>query len=316
VTSELLDASILPSRTGERDLKGCLRGRLQSPTEARRLNRNIAILAGTLALVTVVSPVAVAQKKSTAKKKAAPARTISGPETGLLGVKLLDNALKVITLYGNPDQIQALGGGGAAGGGGGFGGPGGRGGAGGGGGGGASIPNVDFMNPFDLNPSLNKQMSPDAGGQEFGPPSGGAPFGGPGGRGGFGGPGGPGGFGPGGPGGAGGGQQASSAEYTRWVYLRNGTKIGFVVDKFQRVVQIEAIGLQNQRVKTRRGIGFGSSFGSVLKAYSQNPPDNYDIAGDTVTVKYLTRERVAFRMSRLGSKKAHVVTGIVVAAGK
>ena len=299
------------------------------------MNRNIAIRAGTLALVTVVSPVAVAQKKSTAKKKAAPARTISGPETGLLGVKLLDNALKVITLYGNPDQIQALGGGGAAGGGGGFGGPGGpgaggppggfggpggRGGAGGGGGGGgASIPNVDFMNPFDLNPSLNKQMSPDGGGQEFGPPSGGAPFGGPGGRGGFGGPGGPGGpggFGPGGPGGAGGGQQASGAEYTRWVYLRNGTKIGFVVDKFQRVVQIEAIGLQNQRVKTRRGIGFGSSFGSVLKAYSQNPPDNYDIAGDTVTVKYLTRERVAFRMSRLGSKKAHVVTGIVVAAGK
>lgn len=292
------------------------------------MNRNIAILAGTLALVTVVSPVAVAQKKkSTAKKKAAPARTISGPETGLLGVKLLDNALKVITLYGNPDQIQALGGGTVAGGGGGFGGPGGpgaggppggfggpggRGGAGGGGGGGgASIPNVDFMNPFELNPSLNKQMSPESGPGAFGPPSGGL---GPGGRGGFGGPGGPG--GPGAPGGAGGGQQSSGAEYTRWVYLRNGTKIGFVVDKFQRIVQIEAIGLQNQRVKTRRGIGFGSSFGSVLKAYSQNPPDNYDIAGDTVTVKYLTRERVAFRLSRLGSKKAHVVTGIVVAAGK
>lgn len=291
------------------------------------MNRNIAILAGTLALVTVVSPVAVAQKKSSAKKKAAPARTISGPETGLLGVKLLDNALKVITLYGNPDQIQALGGGtAAAGGGGGFGGPGGPGAGGppggfgggggrqgGGGGGGASVPNVDFMNPFDLNPSLNRQMSPDGGGQDFGPPAGafGGP-GGPGGRGGFGGPGGPGGPG----GGAGGGQQAAGAEYTRWVYLRNGTKIGFVVDKFQRIVQIEAIGLQNQRVKTRRGIGFGSSFGSVLKAYSQNPPDNYDIAGDTVTVKYLTRERVAFRMSRLGSKKAHVVTGIVVAAGK
>ncbi len=292
------------------------------------MNRNIAILAGTLALVTVVSPVAVAQKKkSTAKKKAAPARTISGPETGLLGVKLLDNALKVITLYGNPDQIQALGGGTVAGGGGGFGGPGGpgaggppggfggpggRGGAGGGGGGGgASVPNVDFMNPFELNPSLNKQMSPESGPGAFGPPSGGM---GPGGRGGFGGPGGPG--GPGAPGGAGGGQQSSGAEYTRWVYLRSGTKIGFVVDKFQRIVQIEAIGLQNQRVKTRRGIGFGSSFGSVLKAYSQNPPDNYDIAGDTVTVKYLTRERVAFRLSRLGSKKAHVVTGIVVAAGK
>lgn len=90
-----------------------------------------------------------------------------------------------------------------------------------------------------------------------------------------------------------------------------------MIDKFNRVVQIEAIGLQNKQVQTKRGIGFGSSFAAVMKAYSPaQEPDGYDIAGDNFTIRYLTRTRVAFRFSRLSTKKSHVVTGIVVAAGK
>jgi superfamily I DNA and RNA helicase len=87
-----------------------------------------------------------------------------------------------------------------------------------------------------------------------------------------------------------------------------------VIDKFGRVVQIEAIGIQNARVKTRKGIAFGDTFAEVIKAY--RVPDGYEIAGDNVMVKFLTRSKVAFRLSRLGPEKPQVVTGIVVAAGK
>lgn len=129
-------------------------------------------------------------------------------------------------------------------------------------------------------------------------------------------PGGPGG-GPGGNGGGAGGGTATSGDFTRWVYTKSGSKFGFVLDKFNRVVQIEAIGLQNSRVRTRRGIGFGSTFSQVMKAYGvSSAPDGYETAGDQVTVKWLTRQRVAFRLTKLGAKQAHVVTGIVVAAGK
>jgi hypothetical protein len=102
--------------------------------------------------------------------------------------------------------------------------------------------------------------------------------------------------------------------YTRWVYNRGGSKYGFIIDKFGRVVQIEAIGLYNNKVRTRRGVGFGATFAQIIKKY--NAPDGYEIAGDNVLIKYLTRQKVAFRLSRLGEKKPQVVTGIVVAAGK
>ena len=80
------------------------------------------------------------------------------------------------------------------------------------------------------------------------------------------------------------------------------------------MVQIEAIGLDNGRVKTKRGIGFGATFASIMRSYSQ--PDGYEIGGENLMIKYLVHDNVAFRLSRLGTKKPQVVTGIVVAAGK
>ena len=117
------------------------------------------------------------------------------------------------------------------------------------------------------------------------------------------------------PGGASGGS-AEAVEYTRWVYNKGGAKFGFIVDKFNRVIQIEAVGLQNERVKTKRGIGFGATFSQVMNTYAQNPPDGYDINGETITIRFLTRDKVAFRLTKLGNKKTHVVTALVVAAGK
>ena len=92
------------------------------------------------------------------------------------------------------------------------------------------------------------------------------------------------------------------------------SKYGFVLDKFNRVVQIEAIGMQDGKVKTRKGIGFGSSFGRLIKTYGT--PDGYEINGDTIVVRFLQRNKVAFRLNRLGKDKTHQVTGIVVAGGK
>jgi hypothetical protein len=124
-----------------------------------------------------------------------------------------------------------------------------------------------------------------------GPGGPGAPGGpmGPGGPG-MGGPGRPGGMGPGGPGGApgvGGGEQ-DRVTFTRWVYNREGSKYAFIIDKAGHVVQIEAIGIDNNRVKTKRGIGFGATFAQVLKNYQQ--PDGYEIGGENRQVPG-TRQR-------------------------
>jgi hypothetical protein len=130
------------------------------------------------------------------------------------------------------------------------------------------------------------------------------------------------GMGPGGPGGGapgagvpslGGGAQERTT-FTRWVYNREGSKYAFIIDKANHVVEIEAIGIDNNRVKTKRGVGFGATFAQVLKTYQQ--PDGYEIGGDNLMVKFLVHDNVAFRLTRLGTKKPQVVTGIVVAAGK
>jgi hypothetical protein len=148
----------------------------------------------------------------------------------------------------------------------------------------------------------------------------------PGGAGGPGFPGGPGrqgggGFpgGPGGPGGTGvpgnGGGQQDNVVYTRWVYNEGPSRYSFVLDKMNRVVQIEAIGIANAKVHTRRGITFGDNFAKLIKTYG--PPEAYDIGGDTtLTVRYLSRSKVAFKLARLAPKKPVVVTGIVIAAAK
>lgn len=276
------------------------------------------------------------KSKSKPKAKSSSSRgSVSGPETGLLGVKLYDSGLKVISLYGNPDSITAVGGGststGGAGGPGGpgFGGPGGgpggpgqlgapgTPGSGAGVGGRGRGADASLIPGSFGDPIPNMQRGPGGqgrGGIEPGMPGGSAGPAGPSGGGG-------GGADPGsgrGAAGAGGGSGATEAAvFTRWTYNRNGSKLAFVVDKFDRVIQIEAIGLQNQRVKTRRGVGFGSTFSQVMKAYAPSAdPDGYDISGNNFTVRFLTRNRVAFRLTQLSNKKAHVVTGIVVAAGK
>jgi hypothetical protein len=114
--------------------------------------------------------------------------------------------------------------------------------------------------------------------------------------------------------GGGGGGAAVTATFTRWIYNRSGSKYGFVIDNKGRVVQIEAMGITNPRVKTSKGISFGDTFAEVIKKYQT--PDGYDISGDTVMARFLTRSKVAFQFSRLAANKPQVVTGIVVAAGK
>ncbi|AIE86873.1 hypothetical protein OP10G_3505 [Fimbriimonas ginsengisoli Gsoil 348] len=263
------------------------------------------------------------------------AQAQKGSENGLIGIKLYDSGARVVSLYGTPDQIQpvSVGTGSASGGGSPFGGggspfggaPGGMPGPKGGGGmPGASGTGADVHGPFDFGNNILQFGSKGPGGQ--GRP-GGMPGGMPGGQG-MPGPG-PGGAGPGGvpgpPGSSGfgggsngtprgGGGAAEYATYTRWIYNRSGSKYGFIIDKFGRVVQIEAIGLQNNKVRTRRGVGFGATFAQLIKKYST--PDGYEISGDNVLVKFLTKNRVAFRLTRLGEKKPQVVTGIVVAAAK
>lgn len=235
-------------------------------------------------------------------------------ETRLIGVSLYDTGAKVVGIYGSPDEILALSesGGGAAGGGGGAADGGGRGGDGGGNNpNGAGAPRaIENTGPLVGDPFGSGREWKQTGGAS--PRGGGAPSsaGDEGGRGG-----GPGLGGPGAPGG-GGTATGSSGKviYTRWVYKRNNSRYAFVFDKFNRVIQIEAIGMKNSSVKTRRGITFGSSFSSLIKAY--NAPDSYEINGDNLVVRFLVRDRVAFRLSRLAKDKPQVVTGVVVAAGK
>jgi hypothetical protein len=121
--------------------------------------------------------------------------------------------------------------------------------------------------------------------------------------------------GAGGAGGAGlGGGAAEAATYTRWVYNRDDNKYGFVIDKNGRVIEIEAIGITNPRIRTKRGVSFGTDFATIIRKY--HDPDGYDIAGDNITMRYLVTDKVAFKLTRMGAKKPHEVTGIVVAAGK
>lgn len=231
------------------------------------------------------------------------AQSLKG-ERGLVGIKLYDSGVRLVSVYGSPDDIQAvtLGGGavGPANGGGGAGrgaGPGGPSAAGtASGGGGASQDAFDLTFGNDILRQAGKGGGPDGGGFA----------GAPGGQEGL--------SGDGGGGTRGGAASGANSIFTRWVYRRGGSRYGFVLDKFNRVVQIEAVGLSNPKVRTSTGLGFGTSFASIIKTYGA--PDGYELNGDNLMVRYLVRNKVAFRLSRLGLDKPHVVTGIVVAAGK
>ncbi len=232
-------------------------------------------------------------------------------ETRLVGVNLYDSGSKLISMFGSPLEIQAInvgsqstgpvGSGGGARGGTGGGAPanpqqGGRGGRG-PRGGDDDFSIGDFSMPDSFR-QTSSELSPNPG---FG---GGNPGGGNAGGGG----------GKGGGGGTGSTGSADRVTFTRWVYKRGNSKYGFILDKSNRVIQIEAIGLQDSRVRTGRGVSFGSTFGTLIRTYGT--PDGYEINGDSLVVRFLIRNKVAFRLNRLGKDKPHQVTGIVVSAGK
>lgn len=262
-----------------------------------------AVLAGTA--------ITVAQKRSYA-------------ETKLVGIKLYDPGTRVIQVYGTPDSIEPInlggqaigpsgaggGGRGPAGAGGGFGGGGGRGG--GGAVGEALQRGPDYSWENDILARQGGKRGAAGGDMGLDQGGGGPVVGGGGGTTGGGPVAGGGGGGPM----SGGAGMASSGKitFTRWVYKRGGSRYGFVIDNKTRVVQIEAIGLQNRAVRTRKGVGFGSTFADLIKKYQR--PDAYEINGEQIVVRFLSQYRVAFRLSRLGVDKPHVVTGVVVAAGK
>lgn len=273
------------------------------------LKRQIALLT-MAAAVLAVAPAVEGQSRPMPRSGSA--------ENSLVGIALYDTGIKVVQRFGSPDQIQGLnvggGGGGAGGGGGDEGGGAGRGAPGRGGptsstpGGNAASWMTEGLigDPFSMgNTGTIYQAAVAPAPPEEG---GGAASGG-----GRGGPGAPAGRGGGGGAGAGGGS-GDRVILTRWVYNRKGSRYAFVLDKFNRVLQIEALGLSNASVRTRRGTTFGATFGSVIQKYSQ--PDAYEVNGDNFVVRFLVRDRVAFRFSRIDPKKPHVVTGIVVAAGK
>jgi hypothetical protein len=288
----------------------------------------IAIIA---CLTIAAAPVNAQRSKKSTKKpvKVSKAVAYKGGESTLVGVGLYDPGLKLIRMFGSPDEIQAVSIGGGSGGGGGFGGGGGA--AGGpsgapvggpaGMGGAAKAPGADWNAPFE--PFTDFQMGdPEARGRggQGGPPGysgpGGPPSnipgvpGGPGGRAGGGSRMG----GPSGPGGLGNTASTERATFTRWVYRRPTSRYAFILDKFNKVVQIEVVGLNDAKCRTKRGIQLGATFGQIMTKYDQ--PDGYDIAGDSLVVRFLVHGKVAFRLARLEPNKPHRVTGIVVAAGK
>lgn len=265
-------------------------------------SQNVGMKIGTVFLAGVLLTGAVNAQSSPQPRRGT-------AESSLVGVTLYDVALRVVNLYGSPDEIQGInvGGTGATGGPGTGSGPAGTGGgAAGGGGQGPSAGVAQESNtPFygdPFNDNAWRQFRPGQAGENGTPPppgTGSAGGGAAGGRGGV-------------PGSGGG--SSGRVELVRWVYHRGSSRYAFVMDRFSRVVQIEAIGMNDSKPRTRRGIAFGSSFASIIRAYVQ--PDAYELIGDTIVVRFLVKDRVAFRLQRLRANGPHVVTGIVVAAAK
>lgn len=239
-------------------------------------------------------------------------------ESGLIGVKLFANGTDLIKRFGSPNSIQPIvvtgfrGGAGGDPSGGGAPGPsgGGPGSRGMGGGSDLGMRPADWIgDPFDLgttNEFRQDKLSPGpsmgGGGQDLptlGPSGGGGDFGG--------------GAAPGGGIGGGGTDGGTVTNFTRWVYRTQTSRYSFVLDRFNRVVQIEAVALADSRVKTRRGVTFGTTFGKVIQLHGA--PDAYVISGDNIVLRYLARDKVAYRLAKVGPNKPHQVTGIVVSAG-
>ncbi len=248
------------------------------------------------------------------------------PEVGLLGIKLYDTGVDVVKKFGSPTDIQAITFGQSSAGGGGGGGN-----AGGGGGGGMTATPTPLGSGGSEGarggPQPNRPPLPgQPGGREMGspnytvPPLGisqvgtsgfdtvPGPNNSPGGGGG--------GAGAAAPSGGGGSNQGTSTtQYVRYLYKRGaGSSVNFVLNKFNKVVQIEVIGIANRSVRTLNGITLGNSVSDVMKKYLD--PDGYDIGGDYFMMRYLRQAKVAFRFTRENPTTPYRVTGIVVSAGK
>jgi hypothetical protein len=293
-----------------RRLKSRRSRQANSTEEEEKLNKGLRMLA--LASL-AIGGIAVADDMGRGPDRRATVRTTTivrttAAETSLVGIALFDSGVRVVQVYGSPQEILAIGAGGATGPAGGAPGvPGAAGAAGGagrgGGGGGGTAMEALWQRDWSLgNEARMRQDAPTAAGAAGGAAGGGGPAG-------------PAGAGaPGGAGAGGAGGQQEALQYVRWVYHRGSSRYGFVLDRQNRVVQIEAIGMGDARVRTNRGIRFGSNFADVIRAYGD--PDGYEIAGDTITVRYLATANVAFRLNRLQAGRPHVVTGIVVAGGR
>jgi len=217
-------------------------------------------------------------------------------ETGLLGIKLYDSGVTIAKKFGSPTDILAVqlnlqSGTSGGGGGGGFAGA--PGGSGGGGGGRPVTPGVWEIPPISMG-----QMGVVP--ANAGPP-------GTGGGGGL--------KSSDAGGGAGGGGTATQVQYVRWIYrLSPSNSVNFVLNKFNKVVQIEVIGVSNPKAKTSKGIRLGSTLSQVITAYGN--PDGYDVGQDYFMVRFLQHHKVAFRFTRESANKPYRVTAIVVSAGK
>lgn len=254
------------------------------------------------------------------RRAAGGAAVKGGAETGLIGIKLYDTAIDVIRRYGNPDEVQDVSGGtggavGPAGGGGGAAGGaagGARGGGGRGGGNSGSsaqaelnlpgvVPDWSKIDLFQDVPTFaGAGGATPAGGQGNTPTAAGAGQGGA-------------------PGAAGAGGGAAAGQntrivYTRWVYKRGNSRYAFIMNRYGQVIQIEAIGSNDSRVVTNKGIRYGAKFADIINRYGV--PDAYEINGNSLVLRYLVKNKVAFRLNRLKDDAPHVVTGVVVAAGK
>jgi hypothetical protein len=219
-------------------------------------------------------------------------------ETRLAGIRLYDSGVDVVNKLGSPNDVLAInitfteaGQGGNSGGGGG-----GRSGA--------------FAAPPGGN--ANFVVPPVSFDQILGPPKGG---GGPqaeptaAGMGSGGGP------RPVGGSGGGGSTAATETTFVRWVYRRgSGGSVNVVLNNHNKVVQIEAIGVSNSKVRTSKGVTLGSSMATVMKLYQT--PDSYEVGGNYFMVRFLNKHRVAFRLTREDNNQPYRVTGIVVSAGK
>jgi hypothetical protein len=102
--------------------------------------------------------------------------------------------------------------------------------------------------------------------------------------------------------------------FTRWIYRRVSSQYAFVLDRSGRVVQIEAMGLQDPKVRTRKGITLGDNFADIVKVYKA--PESYELSETQVIVRYLNKHGVAFRLAKIDGEKPHKVVGIIVSAGK